>query len=852
MVSLSLYPYQQRVMDLLHSGRSVVLQAPTGCGKTLAALAPFMRAFSHFPPEAFPQQCLYAVPMRVLANQFEREYRELAKWQEESAGRSPQVTIQTGERADDPKLLGDLIFTTIDQVLSSALSVPYSLSQGQSNINVAAVWGSYLVFDEFHLFPHEARNTTLQLLKTFGCFAPFALMTATFSRPLLEEAAESLGAEAVLLEEREIEAIETRGGLPRKERHFRVVPQSITAEAVLAKHEGRSLVVCNTVDRAIGTYEALVQAGCRPIPFSAADLAPLYASLRSSRNAQEHQCLLDRAIDAVRERHLSATASEPWLMLLHSRFESPHRQVKEGLLRVLWGPSADLRQASPSLIVVATQVVEVGLDISSNVLHTEMAPAASILQRAGRCARYPGERGYVYVYQVPLKKDGEPDYAPYAQSHTERAICERTWQALQARHDTVVRFADELEIVDTAHGEADRESLRHMHQEQGRIWECITQAVVFRDASVRRDLIRPLESRTLLVHEPPEGLTEESPFRFEGFSLWHGTLRGRLGELWERAETLGLPWALRYAIVCRDEEDSQSPVAYRWLDARNTDDISAALVFALHPALAEYDAERGLRLGVAGDGSYRSPEAVRRGRSWDYEGYQLESYQEHAGALCQVFERLFRARLRWLERRFGYAPENEAVVAPLGQAVLLVLALHDVGKLDGRWQLWAERYQQAIGEGKPPFLVAHTHWQPQNPVHRAAERTVKPRRPPHAGEGAHAVARILWEVLGKQHKGLYRAAVTAIARHHDAGLDEARPYHLHTQARETVAETLAGLGRAEWRKWAEWLIQASEAPNLQKHLLRPWPEDSWADWLMYFAIVRYLRLCDGLSQEVSG
>ncbi len=37
------WPYQQRVSDLVMAGKNVILQAPTGAGKTRAALEPFGR-----------------------------------------------------------------------------------------------------------------------------------------------------------------------------------------------------------------------------------------------------------------------------------------------------------------------------------------------------------------------------------------------------------------------------------------------------------------------------------------------------------------------------------------------------------------------------------------------------------------------------------------------------------------------------------------------------------------------------------------------------------------------------------------------------------------------------------------
>src|ERR1700694_3149241 len=72
-----LRPFQRRIFDLVQEGRSVIVQAPTGAGKTRAALAPFIYNLAR-QESVLPQTARYAVPMRVLANQFYREYRSLA------------------------------------------------------------------------------------------------------------------------------------------------------------------------------------------------------------------------------------------------------------------------------------------------------------------------------------------------------------------------------------------------------------------------------------------------------------------------------------------------------------------------------------------------------------------------------------------------------------------------------------------------------------------------------------------------------------------------------------------------------------------------------------------------------
>ncbi len=137
--------------------------------------------------------------------------------------------------------------------------------------------------------------------------------------------------------------------------------------ATAATEYGRiTLVVCNTVHRACETFDALKVSG---------------------------------RVDG--------------LELVHSRFRPREREVWRDRFLTRAGCSPDSDR-----IIVATQVVEAGVDISAGCLITEFAPWPSLVQRFGRCARYGGS-GKVLV--VDRGRD-ERIAAPYEPNNWKSAV----------------------------------------------------------------------------------------------------------------------------------------------------------------------------------------------------------------------------------------------------------------------------------------------------------------------------------------------------------------------------------------------------------------------------------------------
>ncbi|WP_157729626.1 DEAD/DEAH box helicase [Tumebacillus algifaecis] len=119
------YPYQELVATEVLQDKNVVLVAPTGAGKTWAALAPFLYSKQIGKPIA--DRVIYALPVRALASSLHRSTKELV---EKKFGL--KVTLQMGNQPSDPFFQGDIVFTTIDQLLSAYIGLAYGTSSSSS------------------------------------------------------------------------------------------------------------------------------------------------------------------------------------------------------------------------------------------------------------------------------------------------------------------------------------------------------------------------------------------------------------------------------------------------------------------------------------------------------------------------------------------------------------------------------------------------------------------------------------------------------------------------------------------------------------------------------------------------
>jgi len=103
-------------------------------------------------------------------------------------------------------------------------------------------------------------------------------------------------------------------------------------------------------------------------------------------------------------------------LLLHSRFRPADRAKLAERLR------EPVPADSAGRIVVATQTIEAGVDISARTLFTELCPWSSLVQRCGRCNR-EGEWGIeapAQVYWIDVSSGKSDDFLPYKEEHLAR------------------------------------------------------------------------------------------------------------------------------------------------------------------------------------------------------------------------------------------------------------------------------------------------------------------------------------------------------------------------------------------------------------------------------------------------
>ncbi len=390
------YPYQERLAtaEELPSRLSV----PTGLGKTAAVVLSWLWRRRLTPDEAVrratPRRLVYCLPMRVLVEQTEGCCRSWLGKLDLLAEKAPKEhpedkvavhVLMGGDLEidwDNWPERDQILIGTQDMLLSRALNRGYAMSRFRWPIHFGLLNNDCLwVMDEVQLMGPGLATT-----------AQFEGLRRRFSTG---KPTRSLWLSATL-DPSWIDTVDLRPYLPE------LKPGGLEDDDRGQDH----------VDRLLSAPKSLARAGVKLTDENSKGGHKDYVAALADEVAVRHRSGKTTLVivnQVERSQALTVELSgrklEAEILLVHSRFRPPERRELEARLRE--PPPPDGR------IVVATQAVEAGVDMTSAVLVTELAPWPSIVQRCGRCNRYREEEDSE-IFWIDIELEAKGLHLPYS------------------------------------------------------------------------------------------------------------------------------------------------------------------------------------------------------------------------------------------------------------------------------------------------------------------------------------------------------------------------------------------------------------------------------------------------------
>jgi len=796
------YNYQVRVAELLLQGKNVILTVPTGAGKTWASILPFlyMRMKGN---DDFPQKMIYSLPLRTLANSI---YTDVSKTLEKTEYKNLS-SIHTSEYKDDDNFECDIVFSTIDQTLSNFLCYPLSLSKRQANVNAGALVGSYLIFDEFHLLdPKLSMATTLGTLRILDNLCRFCIMTATLSADFIKNLKDSLkNVEIVTIEDFPndkliIKSLKIPEGKEAK-KFIYVLEDTINAHTILSKHEKKTIIICNRVEKAQQIYNEIIA-------------------------------------DVINFQNLSSLKKEN-IVCLHSRFFDSDRKQKETELKRLFG-----KDNNESAILISTQVIEAGMDISCENMHLEISPINSFLQRAGRCARWEGQWGTIYVYDI-LEKDEKELSENEAKDNVEKQqiravnnkylpydanLCQTTLSYLKTTPVLNEKIAQKL--VDSILTQKEIQEYINISQDNFNKRK-IQESWVACEKNMYSQTIRDIQSiEVAIVDVSHMNKDNFRPYAYETISLFKWSFYKWTKELFTLRIDGDDYFAFRAVDLSREADIFLSNNdGYELKPLRNPQDIVQCydIVF-VDKSVLKYTSGSGLELGV---GLICSPLKPYENKRKEEICYTKDTFYQHNMAIIGCYKKEFELKLQFvfkeLDKYWGERIDWDKLIK-------VMICLHDYGKLNCAWQKAMRDLQKRKNEQDSRFsfneneVLAHSDFNAETDSEIEKLSNAK-KKPSHAGIGALALDKSFQNILEVINADIINPVVNAILKHHGVETSSYPSFEINENEYNAIKDLFSDL-------------------NIETELIRKDREKEFKiplankEWLIYFFLVRILRLSD--------
>ena len=336
--------------SLLNTKGNVLVEIPTGEGKTEGS---FLWAMNNL--KNINEKIIYTLPTQTTSNKLFERVRKIFKDFSGLVHGSSKLYLEDLFSNEDgyinkylnSELLFSKVFCKPFTVSTIDSLLKYFLNVGKYSIAMLNIIHSLIIIDEVHSYDYKLMGFIkrfLELAREYNI--PVCIMSASIP----ERIKEKIGiTNYPLIKDSEL--------FKKKSNYIYKVNKFLDEDINKIKQnylEGKNiLIVRNTVRNSIDTYKLLKQAGIKNI------------------------------------------------VLYNSNFKKNDRVKKENeIYKKL--------ESNNKFILVATQVVEISLDINFEVMFTDIAPIDSLIQRFGRVNRQKNEKnpGTIYIY-------GRTEIKPY-------------------------------------------------------------------------------------------------------------------------------------------------------------------------------------------------------------------------------------------------------------------------------------------------------------------------------------------------------------------------------------------------------------------------------------------------------
>ena len=733
--------FQNHVINKLKCGKSLLLIAPTGLGKTLAVTGDIRDSFC---------KMVYAVPLRSLGKGIQKEISTLKR-----DGKGISAVIHHGD-IQESKLFGEeVVITTYDQVVCAVPGLPLSLPLRAGHAIAGALLMSRLILDETHLAWSISDKALSILLAIIDFRQKLSLQTIVLTATLPKEVAtlisKRLNLELIITGEGEVETDE---GLILRENNRKVAISTLEL-----KNKGK------------GDDKKL-------------DWKPLDEKLKNANGKRIYFANTVERLQTTYDRLIANKVSTDKIIVLHNRMPRSWRADAEQRAYDCFGKGSP----DDDWILLTNQVAEAGLDISAPLVISDPAPVDTLVQRAGRCARWfrNVETRGEFVVIMPKSEEIKKEIAvPYQVNLVSAAMTsiptiQLTWKA-------------EQDWVNAAWGENSKKAMESVEESLNEI----TFALNLFDRAAQEQkpgeiagVFREILSVEVAVEEGKEVYIDDLAQR----DLQTMLMQGQHPET--SSISLGSAWGLiRKApgkcVVVRYNEDGELVIT-------PTDSVRPGDVLIVPSSVAYLQRTKGLCFGDGSgiQGAILSSnwldKKVRSGESFKKENGKQQTLWEHtSGVMKGVYQRftedgMYRKALIGVFKSLEPEKDTEALANLVASLSMLAAGFHDLGKADKSWQAKAEDI-----EGKTfSELIGRTS--------KTEGRIGVPHTPP----GYNAIVKAAELLIGNLESAEYliRSIALSAARHHSSFLNPSQVTHHfdpHPQTNEFIKAVLKAVSASE-------------------------------------------------------